>query len=111
MPRSPLPKPRHHPANQRPRRLNKSLGEIGMYNVPGGNYRLPVRRWRLKPSELQVLSPHWHSNMRKVRPEDGSSMLVMNLGCSTHVKQRGEVRCRAAFLMLAQNAEKSLRAS
>jgi hypothetical protein len=75
------------------------------------NYRTPVRRWRLKPSELQVLLPHRHSNMRNMRPEDGSRMLVMNLGCSPHVKQRGEVGCRAAFLMLAQNAEKSLRTS
>ena len=35
--------------------------------------------------------------MRNVRPEDGSRMLVMNLGCSPQVKQRGEVGCRAAF--------------
>jgi hypothetical protein len=49
--------------------------------------------------------------MRKVRPEDGSSMLVMILGCSPHVKQRGEVGCRAGFLMPPQNAGKSLRAS
>jgi hypothetical protein len=104
-------KQRHHPANQRPRRLNESLGEIGICNAPWRNYRTPVCRWRLKPSELQVLLPHWHSNMRNVRPEDGSRMLVMNLGCSPHVKQRGEVGCRAAFLMLVQNAEKNLQAS
>jgi len=29
--------------------------------------------------------------MWKVRPVGGSSMLVMNLGCSPHFKQRGEI--------------------
>jgi hypothetical protein len=42
VPLRPRPKPRHHPANQRPRRLNKSLGKIGMCNAPSGYYRTRV---------------------------------------------------------------------
>ena len=40
----PRPKPRHHPANLRARRLNESLGGFGMCNGPCGNYKIPARK-------------------------------------------------------------------
>jgi hypothetical protein len=39
----------------------------------------------------QVLLPHSHSNMRNLRPVGGSSMLTVNVGCSPHFGQRGEI--------------------
>jgi hypothetical protein len=51
-------------------------------------------------SEIQVLFPHAHSNAWKVRPEDGLSMLLRNLGCSPHFMQRGETGfTRSCFSM------------
>jgi hypothetical protein len=40
-------------------------------------------------SDTQVLVPRWHSNMLNIRPLDGFSMLVMNLGCSPHANPSG----------------------
>ena len=59
-------------------------------------------------SETQVLLPHWHSNKWNVRPVGGSSILLINFGCSPHFKQRGEVGCCAGSFMPAQNADKGL---
>jgi hypothetical protein len=42
-------------------------------------------------SITQVLLPHSHSNIRNLRLVDGSSMLVTNVGCSSHLEQRGEI--------------------
>jgi hypothetical protein len=42
-------------------------------------------------SEIQVLLPHWQSNIWNIRPVGGSGMLVVNFGCSPHFKQGGEV--------------------
>jgi hypothetical protein len=50
-------------------------------------------------SETQVRLPHLHSNMWNVRAVGGSSILLRNLDCSPHFKQRGEVGCCAGFSM------------
>jgi hypothetical protein len=63
-------------------------------------------------SEIQVLLPHRHSNMWKIRPAEALGMLVMNAGCSAHFRQRGEVGAgRSRVSMVAQNTRKTLRAS
>jgi hypothetical protein len=63
-------------------------------------------------SEIQVLLPHRHSNMWKIRPAEGLGMLVLNVGCSAHFKQRGEVGLgRSRVSMAAQNTGKTLQAS
>ena len=64
--------------------LDTRYGELGQSFGP------PLRRpYFFILSAIQVLFPHWHSNMWNVRPVGGSSMLVMNWGCSPHFKQRG----------------------
>lgn len=50
-----------------------------------------VRRHRSEFSEIQVLLPHWQSNIRNVRPVRDSSVLVTNLGCLPHLWQRGKI--------------------
>jgi hypothetical protein len=57
-----------------------------------------------------LLLPHQHSNMRNVRPEDGSRKLVMNLGCSGMLSSGDRLAAVLLFFMLAQNAEMNLRA-
>jgi hypothetical protein len=41
-------------------------------------------------SDVQLLLPHLHSNIWKVRPDTGSSMLVVKLGASPHFKRLGD---------------------
>jgi hypothetical protein len=41
-------------------------------------------------SDVQLLLPHLHSNIWKVRPDTGSSMLVVKLGASPHFEQSGD---------------------
>jgi hypothetical protein len=68
-------------------------------------------RNRPVPSATRLMPDRYLEVRCLLRPEDGSRMLVINWGRSPHVQRREEVSCSAAFFMLAQNAEKNLRAS
>jgi hypothetical protein len=51
-------------------------------------------------TDIQLLFPHRHSNMRKVRPVVESRMRVIKVGCCPHREQGGQVGfCRSCFSM------------
>jgi hypothetical protein len=53
-------------------------------------------------SDVHELSPHSHRNMWKVRPDFGSSMLVMKRGCLPQRVQGGEEGCSGIRLSRSQ---------
>jgi hypothetical protein len=73
-----------------------------LYNAAsvGGPYTL---------SDIQVLLPHLHSNIWNIRPVGGSGILVVNFGCSRHLKHGGEVGSGRAccFSMGAKNLRRA----
>ena len=63
MPLRPHPKPPHHPANRRARRLNESLGGFGMCNGSCENYTILARKCRHDTGHFQT----GHCNIQ-IRP-------------------------------------------